>query len=494
MLTIPRAVRATSPCAQARPGGMDPLTLRTAAALALATPLVAALLAAAGELRVFPSVVLCAVLTAAGAAVLRRSVTSALPMAHLGLVAYALAAVIGALVLLNNQQNFGLPFGVGFDESFYWFNTESISGGGHLGEVHATLFEHLCARYHALLALGGDVTPGEMLPVNWALSALTLCAVFGVSEALLGAAPPLGLSLLATYGNAQFCLCVPHFYRDMLVTLGFVLAALYALRGRIPLALLGVGVALGTRTAHGFLALLLVATVAISRTRAFRRQPRVFAAGLVIAGLLGAAVVSRGSAAMLSGRGGESDSRDVVSYAITRQEDVVSHLSGESSYGAQVIALGPLGIPLRMVSGYFAPVSLVSPMQERSYNTLMLPGRLGDQLRVQRFVSFMLVYWVTVLAWPVLAAPLLLGMRRLELAGGTPATLMRALALCFFLIMVISMQERHRVPVLAFNPLFLAAWRRAPPDPQERRLARAITGLTLLAIGALNLWVLIRGG
>lgn len=467
-------------------------TTRAIAAAAVALPIVALLLGTAGHQSAFPSVILAGVITAALAAAIRQAAGVTLPLARIAVATYALAAVLGAVVIASNQSNFGIPYTSSFDDSYYWINTESIATGGSFGAEHATLFEYVAAGYFLALSTLGAVAPADLLPLNWALSALALAAVLACSERLVGAPPPLGLALLATFGNAQFCLCVPHLYRDMLVTLGFTLAVLFAVRGRLGLALLGVGLALGTRTAHGFLAAFVLASVTLARTHTYRRHPRLIAAGLVIAVTAAALVVSRGSAAMLSGRGGESDSRDVASYALNRQDAVVEHLSEQSSLGAQVIGLGPVGIPLRMVSGYFAPVTLLSPVVERSYNTLMIPGRMGDSLKVKRFVAFMLVYWVTVLSWPLLAPGLLLGMRRLDRAGGTQRLLLRSLALCFLLIMVISMQERHRVPVLAFNPLLLAAFYATPATAEERFLARAIRRATLVGLGAVNLWIALR--
>lgn len=467
---------------------------RDAGALGVSLAVVLTALSVSDHLDSFPSAVLGGVLAVVFADIIGRTTGSTLPLGRVALLSYAVAASVGAVVMADNQRNFGIPFSSGFDDGFYWFNTERLAQGIDDG-THVTLFERFASLYYRLLAVGGDVVPADLLPLNWALSAVTVATVFAASEALLGVAPPLGLSLLATYGNAQFCLCVPYFYRDMLVAAGFAAAVLYALRGNLWFALAACGVVLGTRTAHGFLALFVVASVLIARTDFFRRNPRAVAGSLAVLVTAGALVVSRGSAAMLSGRAGEDDSRDVASYAVTRQQEIVAHLEADdSSLGARVIALGPVGIPLRMVSGYFAPVTLQDPEVERSFNTLLIPWRIGDVLRARFFVVYMMIYWVTVLSWPVLVAPLILGMRRLERAPGTRRVLFRSLVLCFLLVMTISMQERHRVPLLAFNPLFLAAWRAEPPTESERHLAYWIGVFTLAAITTLNIYVILRRG
>ena len=67
-------------------------------------------------------------------------------------------------IITKKKHGFGLPFGVGFDESFYWFNTETIAEGGHLGGGQRALLERDDADVHRR-GLRLDEPPAGLSPI-----------------------------------------------------------------------------------------------------------------------------------------------------------------------------------------------------------------------------------------------------------------------------------------------------------------------------------------
>lgn len=407
--------------------------------------------------------------------------------------AYAVASLVGAFVLWDNHSNTGLLYAPNFDESFYYHNARRIADLGLDATTHWTLFDVLLAGWCAALGSVKELTPADALPLNWALTAVCAALAAGAAREAVGSAPPLRWQLAVTLAQAQVLVTAVCLFRDMLVAVGFVGATLFALRRSLGATLACVAVAGATRGGHGFLAALVAFTLWAVGTRAFARNPRTY--GAIGAAVLVAAVAlaSTASSRLLSGRVGEDGEGDVAAAVSERTRTwTEGYAQTGQSLGARVMGLGPVGYPLRMVSGYFAPVVLRDATFEKSLNSLFLPGSMGDRYTVRGHFLFTYFEWLTALLWPVTAPILVLGMTRL--AGGTrrQRALLAGLAAAFLAVMVISMQERHRVAVLALNPVFAAAALARPWTPAERRLVRRGRGLAALAVLGLNLYARLR--
>ena len=439
-----------------------------------------------------PAMVLGAVVSTAIGWFLKTALRTDAPLTEVAIFTYSLVAIAGTGVLADNYTNTGLHFSTRFDDSFYWFNTRQLAEHGSEGTSGWTFFEFAASLwYHGVDLFTSPVPPAAMLPFNWMLTSVCVCLVAELTRTLVGRAPSLSSIALTVVCNIQFFLVVAYFYRDIMVTLGFVGAVLFALRRQTPVALVFVAMAAATRGAHGILALFVVMTLLFVRTNLFRRHPALgVTAGVTLFAILIGLVLALPSS-MMSGRQGEdTDAESVFSHGAARQKAAVDYYEDKGtgdSFGAAVLALGPAGIPLRMVSGYFAPVTLRSPEQERSFNTLFLPASMGDFAVVRGYFWITYVGWITALTWPFTAPRLILGMRRMIRGPLEQRTLFWSLVGTLLAVMVVSMQERHRVPVLAFNPLLMTMAEHA--SPSEQRLRGRLSILIAITIAALNAWV-----
>lgn len=436
-----------------------------------------------------PAMVAGAIVSVAAGRFLKYALRTEAPLTEIAIFTYALVAILGTAVLADNYTNTGLHFSTSFDDSFYWFNTRQLAEYGTESTAAWTLFELAASLWYLAIDLFTPVTPAAMLPFNWMLTTVCVCLMVELTRTLVGRVPTLTSIVLTVACNIQFFLVVAFFYRDIMVTLGFVGAVLFTLRRQLVTALVFSAIAGATRGAHGILALFVVMLLSFVHTDLFRRHKAlsVTAGVSLFAILIGLVAVL--PASVLSGRRGEEESQTVLSQSAERQRSTIDYYRGSdsSSLGAQVIALGPVGIPLRMVSGYFAPVTLRSPQQDRTYNSLFLPATMGDYHGVRGYFWSTFVSWATVFTWPFVAPRLILGIRRLWRGPTVQKTLFWSLIGTFLAVMVISMQERHRVPVLAFNILFLTMAER--PTPAEHRLRGRLAILTTIALAALNAWV-----
>lgn len=436
-----------------------------------------------------PAMLAGAILSVAAGRFLKYALRTDAPLTEVSIFTYALVSILGTAVLADNYTNTGLHFSTSFDDSFYWFNTRQLAEYGTESTSAWTLFELSASVWYRGLEIYAPVTPAAMLPFNWMLTAICVCLMVELTRVLVGRVPTLASIVLTVACNIQFFLVVSYFYRDIMVTLGFVGAVLFTLRRQLVIALLFAAVAGATRGAHGILALFVVMVVWFVYTDLFRRHKAFSVTAGVSLFVILIGLVAVLPASVLSGRRGEEESQTVLSQSAERQRSTIDYYreSESSSLGAQVIALGPVGIPLRMVSGYFAPITLRSPQQDRTYNSLFLPATMGDYYGVRGYFWGTFVSWATVFTWPFVAPRLILGLRRLSRGTTVQKTLFWSLIGTFLAVMVISMQERHRAPVLAFNILFLTLAER--PTPAERRLRGRLAILTTIALAALNAWV-----
>lgn len=400
---------------------------------------------------------------------------------------YAVAALVGSFAVWDNHANTGLFYAPNFDESFYYHNGRRIAESGLGAATHWTAFDVLVGAWLAGLGALKDVTPADALPLNWALTAVCACLTAAVTREVVGARLPLRWQLAVTLAQAQLLLAAVCLFRDMLVTVGFVGATLFALRRSLGATLACIALTAATRGGHGFLAALVALTLHAVGTAAFARNPRTFSA------LGGAALVavlwlgSTASAGLLSGRAGEGGDGDVASAVAQRTSAwTEGYAQSGTSLGARVMGLGPAGYPLRMVSGYFAPVVMRDATFEKSLNTLFLPASMGDHYVVRGHYLLTYFEWLTALLWPLTAPLLVLGMARLARGDLRQRALLAALAAAFLAIMVVSMQERHRIAVLAFNPMLVAAALARPWSGDERRLVRRVRWIAALGVLAVN--------
>jgi hypothetical protein len=412
------------------------------------------------------------------------------PILERVLAGYGLAAVVGAVVVWDNHVNTGLHYSTSFDDSFYWFNTVWIARHGLESASHFTLFEVLLAQYHRVLEdLCGGVQPVDLLPFNWCMGALCVLLAGECAQALSARPLPIPWLLATTLGNVGFSTTTSLLHRDPLVAFGYLGAALAGLRGQGALGLAFAAVAFATRGAHGVLALGALGACLAVRTAWFQARPRLFAAlgalamvGFIVAG-------SAASAGFLSGRQGAAEDRSVADLAAERSEQITTHaqtVTAQSSLGALVLSLGPVGIPLRMVSAWFAPVVLRSPAQARSLNTQFLPGSMGDHYKLWGNYRATWLEWCTVLLWVPLAPLLLRGLGRLRRGGSLRRAFLFAHAGTLLAVVAISGQERHRLPVLLLNAAVVAV-ALGDQSPAERARRRLEHTVTLLALVALNL-------
>lgn len=447
--------------------------------------------AAAGEAGA--SAIVWGAITLGASALLRRQLDGPDDMVTTAGVVYALSALVGAFVVWDNHSNTGLHFSTNFDDSFYYVNAVELARGRVAQLTQWTLFEVLLALWCSALEPFKAIAPVDLLPVNWSLTALCVTMSAELARRVSGRPVPRPWLLAVTLGQYQLLAVVPFLYRDMLVAVSFVGAALFAWVGAPWRALPFIILATGTRGGHGVLAAFTAASLHFTSTATFQRAPRTMTAVGVVLLAAAVAVGANLSAGFLSGRVGEEASGNVATFAVERQQRwTENYAQTGSSFGERVLGLGPVGFPLRMVSGYFAPVVFRDATYEKSFNSLFLPGSMGDRYRVRGTFRFTYAEWVSILLWPLTAPLLLLGMRRLARGDTRQRTLLGALALAFFLIMVVSMQERHRVPILAFNPVFIAMALAQRSSAAEARFVALTRSIVVAGIVALNITAVLQ--
>ena len=455
-------------------------------ALSLATTLYFVERAAATSMWV--SIAASGILTLLAARALRRWFGPQSRALTVAATTFSLCGAVGSFVLWDNFVNTGLYYSTTYDDSFYYFNTKAIAAEGLGADVPRTLFEIVLAGYAVLLHPLKALEPTDLLPFEWFLASVTGVLVFQlVQEIVPSRRLPIAWGLLTTLGQYAYLSVIPFLYRDMLVTVGFVGGVLSAWRGSRLACVAFLGVALATRAAHGVLAAFICVALFLVGSLAFRRRPFVWSAAFVLA--CGAAffAASAVSSGFMSSRAGEVGEGDVLSAAVERQQTWNRTFAEEgTSVGARVMGLGPMGYPLRMVTGYFAPVVLRSPEYDKEVNTLFLRGSMGEFTQVHGQFLFTYAEWFTTLLWPVTAPLLLLGIHRM--ARGTPRrrALVVTLGIAFAFIMVVSMQERHRIEILAFNPIFVAIAFEERWTALERRAVGLLQAGVFIGIAALN--------
>lgn len=445
-------------------------------------------------LEMWLSIVCCGAVATLSAGVLKTLLRSDDGLVETAAITFALSGFVGCLVMWDNYTSTGLYYSPNFDDSFYYFNARRIADGGPDAATHWTLFELLLAAYCLVLEPLKTIQPYDLLPVNWLLASINAVLLVELTRAVTGRSLPRRWLFAATLGVYQYLAVIPYLYRDMLVTVGFVGTVLFAWRGprwaAVPFAL----VLFGTRGGHGVLAVLVGGAVVFTGTELYRRNPRTWA--FVAAVFVGGALLAGSSlsAGFLSGRQGDEGSGDVATMTMERQRSWnQDYAQSNSSLGARVLGLGPVGWPLRMFSGYFAPVVMRDPVFDRSMNSLFLPASMGDVVHFRAFSTFTLAEWFGIVMWPVTAPVYLLGMRRLARGSTRHRTLMWGLAAAFLMVMIVSMQERHRAPLVAFNSLFAAAALQSPWTFQERyfvRMTRVITTGALLVLNVVARFIL----
>jgi hypothetical protein len=409
----------------------------------------------------------------------------------LGVLSFDVLSTIGLYFIATYQSMYGLSFGPYADDSLY-FNQI-------LGNIAPTfqsrLYDAVLSGFYALISpfVGApDVT--HLLPVNWAFGAIAVLLSRILSDDVSGVRLPMRLLFAAVIGNCYFSDTVTHLYRDGLM-LVFFLGALIAstrrhyFRAAILACLCGM-----VRPADGALALFyaILCTASIAAPGARRRRHAAICVSLVLLGSLFWADQQWNIARRMRT---VTEVDPWVKDTITEtardrfQTMVVDPPEAGPSAGPSVTGmlaksrLAMLALPVVTV---FSPFRLGGVSETQA--VIVDAGGTTMRFPVRGIQPEMVLHWLTVLLWLVVAPFIVLSV----LKGFRGGAKQRAIVV-FFLVTVasitfVSFQARHRTAFIVLFPTLMAlVYRRA----DLRRTRVALAQVFLCGIALVNVILLV---
>lgn len=386
------------------------------------------------------------------------------------MIAYGVFAVVGRLGVYVNRTVAGLDFGHARDDSYFFFRALDLAAGDTPDQL--TPFDLLGGAVATVSnALQGDTQLLDLLPTVWMLGAISVAIAIAIAEQV-GRKPASAVAILSIVANAVFVDTCTHYYRDAAMLVFLTACLLFALNGRW---ILGTGAALGAwwiRFANGMIGVLAVFLFSLSRSKIAQRNPRIVAMVGVIPCVVTIAV---GSGTQLDfGR-----DRSIASIAVERREQLRDFYpeGGGPSLTARLYYAGPAGMVMAGVAAVLAPVTFRTPIQNIVYETVY-ERKVGRGLFL-----FNLLEWITIMLWPAVGPPLLIGCRSAIRGAASHRVLITLFLVTLIGNISISLQPRHRCGFIVLFPALISLVDRR----EDGRSLRLLVLAFVLSIAILNL-------
>jgi hypothetical protein len=187
------------------------------------------------------------------------------------ITSFLIVSLVGMLEVSDNLRLFGTIFGVGGDDSEYFFNARSILQDRFIPD-NAGIYELVLAAWGFLpnLLWRETTTAFEFLPLNWVLGAVVVGLCDELCFVVIKQRPPAWLLVVTLLGNYKFTDATIHLYRDGLLLVFFLLAVNSLMRSQHLRSVVYSVPVLALRAANFALyifVLLLSVTLRRSRTR-----------------------------------------------------------------------------------------------------------------------------------------------------------------------------------------------------------------------------------
>jgi len=401
------------------------------------------------------------------------------------ITSYLAVSLVGMLEVSDNLRQYGTMFGIGADDSDYFFNARTILQDGVI-PAGAGLYDLVLAAWGFLpnLIWKETTTAFEFLPLNWALAA----AVVGLCDELcfvvLKQRPPLWILALTLLANYKFTDATIHLYRDGLLLTFFLLALNSLMRvQRLRSVLYSLPVLVLRAANFGLYCIVFLLSVALGRARTrviFYRWVLSF-----LAPIIGPQVFRYATRITL---GGYVD------------EHIASTLFEEMQFRGEIYALST-GTAQSTTLGYEMANNTAASFVLRPITFELLPirfwplemggnsaSRFAVNISSDRELTLRNVYlWFSIISW-VAVLPLLIVGLGVAAAGSRNLNIMFVYYLVsVFAVSFISFELRHATAFITIHPLLaLAGYNSVRKHQRVRAFAIGFAVLTAFGICAYN--------
>jgi hypothetical protein len=416
---------------------------------------------------------------------------------NLFLISYLLTSLLGFLIVLDNQLNFGVPFGYARDDQMFFEAVCDLRSGHTLSEFG--LYEAGLATWSFLVRpfdpVGLNLT--DLLPINWLFTALCVVVLNDIAVLVSRQAFPAWLTVAALLGNMRFADSNIRLYRDAIILFFVATSILLVLRKRHAHGLLYLLPVFVLRGANGFLAL----TFAIMLWTKRRIESRAMFAILTGAFLL-ISIFATTKSNQLNLYAFTSDIARLGRY-LSAFEDVT--LSEQLARRSEAIAEGTehagannlihqayanggtMASLVKPIYTIFFPLTFHAPRTTMHVAENISPNRV-----VEGYYLYYVIEWAWISIWVVVLPYLILGGYRMLTGTDEQLTIILFYILSVVAVAFVSGQIRHACAFVILHPLLVACGYQAVK--LDRNLRTIFPILTWATVALILAWNLVRHG
>lgn len=389
------------------------------------------------------------------------------------------------LVAHGNLLTYGNFLSAMGDDMTFFENAQYFAESGQLTYSIFDLFTGLL--YYIYQSIGVPVDALCLLPINWGAAALVVIVLYTLVVRMVGGVTRPVLFCCGLIGNFTFMSVSFLFVRDIVGVLFFVCALWFAFsRKPIRAGFASLG-ALLVRGANGLLAIAIIPFGLFSNWFAGKRAvlSLCLVALTVVAFYFGSFAAAYLGSVFRTADGGSIDLMEARSAMMQQQDDIAFVRGGRFDMTMMFYQLGPVGIPFRYATNLLAPVRMVA-----SEGMVRVQGQTSKH---QMFGKWWRSYYqnLYVLLIPFFAPFLLYG---IYTAFRDPKynSYFFAFMLVLTAVVLISLQDRHKLLFIVFYPVFIELGAQAALRDRAQIFLRVATLCLIGLLYPLNFYLMLR--
>lgn len=407
------------------------------------------------------------------------------------ITSYLIVSLVGMLEVSDNLRHFGTMFGVGADDSDYFFDARTILQDRIIPDS-AGIYDIVLAAWGFLpnLLWKETTTAFEFLPLNWALAAVVVGLCDELCFVVIRQRPPVWLLVITLLGNYKFTDATIHLYRDGLLLVFFLLAVNSLMRSQHLRSVVYSVPVLALRAANFALyvfVLLLSVTLRRSRTRVafYGWVTCILCVAALSVPFVGPQVFRYATRITFGGYADEYVTHSVLEEAESRGQiyAATTGTAQSTTLGYAMANEGLAAMVLRPITYELFPIRFW-PLEMGSDSA----SRFAVNISSDRGVTLRNLYaWFSIVCWVAVVPLLIVGLGAAAFGSRKLNIIFVYYLISLFAVSFISFELRHATSFIIFHPL-LALLGYNSIKKQERIRVLAVAGgvLTLAGICLYN--------
>ena len=370
------------------------------------------------------------------------------------ITSYLLISLMGLLICLDNQNNFGTFLGCGGDDTRFFGKILMLIKG--TPEEETGFYEYVLATFGwgmNLLKLG-DLQLTDLLPLNWLLAAFCAMVCYQLAFELMCKRCPFFIILTSLLFNFTFTDSITRLYRDVLMLFFSLLFLLFLINDKRIKMLVSLVPLMLIRMANGFLLLLFVGLLILKKRV---KRVMVFYALTGVLGGFFVAVINYSNINLLNYTSSYVNfaryNRVFKNYSTKemlelRNKSIAGSVPESSLKNVAYIEGGIKGKIVKIIYALFYPLTFNSPSTE-----LQVSATISNSGYVKGFYLYLILQWLFILSWIAVLPYLFLGLYKAMFGSNLQVTIFVFYIIVTLLVSLISGQQRHGCILVVLNPI-----------------------------------------